>query len=109
MPYVNKPRPYKKEYQQQLDRGYRMVELLKQPQYKTFAVEDQVAVIYAGTRGYLDPFPTARVGAFQTALLAKLKSSYPKFLEGIRTEKALSPALEQMLKDALADVSKSFA
>ena len=95
--------------QKMLARGERLTELLKQPQYKPFAVEEQVAVIYAGTRGYLDPFPTARVGAFQVALLAKLKSGYPQFLEGIRKEKALSPALEQMLKDALAEVSKSFA
>ena len=95
--------------QKMLARGERLTELLKQPQYKPFAVEDQVAVIYAGTRGYLDPFPTNRVGAFQEALLGKLKSSYPQFLEGIRKEKALSPALEKMLKDALAELSKTFA
>ena len=95
--------------QKMLARGERLTELLKQPQYKPFAVEEQVAVIYAGTRGYLDPFPTARVGAFQTALLSKLKSSYPQFLEGIRKEKALTPDLEKMLKDALAEVSKTFA
>ena len=95
--------------QKMLARGERLTELLKQPQYKPFAVEEQVAVIYAGTRGYLDPFPTARVGAFQTALLSKLKSGYPQFLEGIRKEKALTPDLEKMLKDALAEVSKTFA
>jgi F-type H+-transporting ATPase subunit alpha len=77
--------------QKMLARGERLTELLKQPQYKPFAVEDQVAVIYAGTRGYLDPFPTKRVGAFQEALLGKLKTSYPQFLEGIRKEKALRP------------------
>ncbi len=59
--------------QKMLARGERLTELLKQPQYKPFAVEEQVAVIYAGTRGYLDPFPTAKVGAFQDALLAKLQ------------------------------------
>ncbi len=95
--------------QKMLARGERLTELLKQPQYKPFAVEDQVAVIYAGTRGYLDRFPTNRVQAFQDALLGKLKSAYPQFLEGIRKEKALSPALEQMLKDALAEVTKTFA
>jgi F-type H+-transporting ATPase subunit alpha len=95
--------------QKMLARGERLTELLKQPQYKPFAVEEQVAVIYAGTRGYLDPFPTAKVGAFQEALIAKLKTGYPQFLEGIRKEKALSPALEDMLKKALGEVSKSFA
>jgi F-type H+-transporting ATPase subunit alpha len=95
--------------QKMLARGERLTELLKQPQYKPFAVEEQVAVIYAGTRGYLDPIPTNKVGAFQEALLGKLKTSYPQFLEGIRKEKALTPALEDMLKSALNDVSKSFA
>src|SRR5476651_905360 len=95
--------------QKMLARGERLTELLKQPQYKPFAVEEQVAVIYAGTRGYLDPFPTAKVGAFQEALLGKLKTGYPKFFEGIRKEKALTPDLEKMLKDALAEVSKIFA
>jgi F-type H+-transporting ATPase subunit alpha len=95
--------------QKMLARGERLTELLKQPQYKPFAVEEQVAVIYAGTRGYLDPFPVDRVGAFQEALLSKLRANYSQFLEGIRTEKALTPALEETLKEALADVSKSFA
>jgi F-type H+-transporting ATPase subunit alpha len=95
--------------QKMLARGERLTELLKQPQYKPFAVEEQVAVIYAGTRGYLDPFPTNRVQAFQEALLSKLKSAYPQFLEGIRKEKALTPDLEATLKKALEEVSKSFA
>jgi F-type H+-transporting ATPase subunit alpha len=92
-----------------LARGERLTELLKQPQYKPFAVEEQVAVIYAGTRGYLDPFPTNKVQAFQDALLSKLKTSYPEFLEGIRKEKALTPDLETTLKKALGEVSKTFA
>jgi F-type H+-transporting ATPase subunit alpha len=95
--------------QKMLARGERLTELLKQPQYKPFAVEEQVAVIYAGTRGYLDPIPTAKVGAFQTALLDKIKGSYPQFLEGIRTQKALTPELEAVLKQALDDTSKSFS
>ena len=95
--------------QKMLARGERLTELLKQPQYKPFAVEEQVAVIYAGTRGYLDPFPTTKVGAFQEALISRLKGSYPQFLEGIRTEKALTPDLEAMLKKALDEVSKGFA
>ncbi len=94
--------------QKMLARGERLTELLKQPQYKPFAVEEQVAVIYAGTRGYLDPFPTNKVPAFQEALLSRLKASYPQFLEGIRKEKALTPDLESMLKKALDEVSKSF-
>jgi len=95
--------------QKMLARGERLTELLKQPQYKPFSVEEQVAVIYAGTRGYLDPFPTNKVQAFQEALLGKLKTGYPQFLEGIRTGKALTPELETVLKQALDEVSKSFS
>jgi F-type H+-transporting ATPase subunit alpha len=95
--------------QKMLARGERLTELLKQPQYKPFAVEEQVAVIYAGTRGYLDAFPTNRVQAFQEALLSKLKSAYPQFLDGIRKEKALTPDLEATLKKALEETTKSFA
>ncbi len=95
--------------QRMLARGERLTELLKQPQYKPFSVEDQVAVIYAGTRGYLDPHPVNRVDAFQEALLSKLHASYPQFVEGIRTKKALTPELEEMLKAALDEVSKNFA
>ena len=95
--------------QKMLARGERLTELLKQPQYKPFAVEEQVAAIYAGTRGYLDPFPVNRVAAFQDALLGKLRTSYPQFLEGIRKEKALTPQLEDMLKQALSELSKTFA
>jgi F-type H+-transporting ATPase subunit alpha len=94
--------------QKMLARGERLTELLKQPQYKPFAVEEQVAVIYAGTRGYLDPIPTAKVGAYQTALLSKLKSSYPQILDGIRTQKALTNELEEMLKQALGEFAKTF-
>src|ERR1700753_2386477 len=95
--------------QRMLARGERLTELLKQPQYKPFAVEEQVAVIYAGTRGYLDAFPTHRVPAFQDALLSKLKTGYPQFLSGIAKEKALTPDLEVTLKKALDEVTKSFA
>src|SRR5947209_6222328 len=95
--------------QKMLARGERLTELLKQPQYQPFAVEEQVAVIYAGTRGYLDRIPTAQAGRFEQELLAKLKANYPQFLTGIAKEKALSPALEDMLKAALGEVSKSFA
>jgi F-type H+/Na+-transporting ATPase subunit alpha len=95
--------------QRQLARGERLTELLKQPQYSPFAVEEQVAVIYAGTRGYLDKIPTAKVGAFQDALIAKLKSSYPTFLEGVRTKKALTEELEAQLKEALDSQVAAFA
>jgi F-type H+-transporting ATPase subunit alpha len=92
-----------------LARGERLTELLKQPQYAPLAVEEQVAVIYAGTRGYLDKVPVSAIGRFQEQFLALLKSRYPKFLEGVRTGKALTPELEATLKEALEGFTASFA
>jgi F-type H+-transporting ATPase subunit alpha len=94
--------------QRLLARGERLTELLKQPQYSPLAVEEQVAVIYAGTRGYLDKLPVNKIAAFSDALLSKLKTSYPKFLEGVRTKKALTPELETELKEALDAVVPTF-
>ena len=95
--------------QRLLARGERLTELLKQPQYQPFPVEEQVAVIYAGTRGYLDKIPVNKIGPFQEALISKLKSTYPQFLEGIRTQKALTPELEGQLKEALDSQIPAFA
>src|SRR6202790_3430394 len=80
--------------QRLLNRGSKLTELLKQPQFSPLKMEEQVVVIYAGVNGYLDPLPTAKVGAFQESLLSKLKTVYPQFMEGIRKEKALTPELE---------------
>ncbi len=95
--------------QKLLARGERLTELLKQPQYQPMAVEEQVAVVYAGTRGYLDAIAVNRIADFQKGLISKLKSAYPNFLEGIRTEKALTPALEDVLKEALESFRATFA
>src|SRR6201993_2268537 len=95
--------------QRLLARGEGLTELLKQPQYAPLQAEEQVCVLYAGTRGYLDRIPVTQVLNFQSELLTKLKSTYPQFLEGIRKEKALTPDLEATLKKALEETSKSFA
>ncbi len=68
--------------QRMLARGERLTELLKQPQYSPLAVEEQVAVIYAGTRGYLDKIPTDQVGRFERELLlAACTPSYQQLLD----------------------------
>jgi F-type H+-transporting ATPase subunit alpha len=95
--------------QKMLARGERLTELLKQPQYKPFQVEEQVAVIYAGTRGYLDSIPVNKIGDYQTSLLSKLKASHPQILDGIRTKKELTKDLEDSLKQALVEFGKTFA
>ena len=95
--------------QKLLARGERLTELLKQPQYAPLKVEEQVCVIYAGTRGYLDGIPTASVGRFEAEFLALLRGKHAKLLDGIRTKKALDDTLEGELKSVLESFTKTFA
>ena len=95
--------------QRLLARGERLTELLKQPQYAPLSVEEQVCVIYAGTRGYLDKIPTASVGRFESEFLSRLHSQHKDLLDGIRTKKALDDTLEGKLKSALESFSATFA
>ena len=95
--------------QKLLARGARLTELLKQPQYSPLTMEEQVVSVYAGTRGYLDGVAVADIGRFESELLARVKSSNPKLLEGIRTKKDLTPELETELKGVLEAFTKTFA
>ena len=95
--------------QRQLARGERLTELLKQPQYAPLAVEEQVCVIYAGTRGYLDGIPTSSVSRFETELLARLHNKHQSLLDSIRTGKALTDTLEAELVSALKSFAETFA
>jgi F-type H+-transporting ATPase subunit alpha len=95
--------------QKLLARGERLTELLKQPQYSPLAVEEQVCVIYAGTRGYLDRIPAKDVGRYEAALLALLRGKEKALLTAIRTKKALDDKLEGDLKAVLESFTSSFA
>jgi F-type H+-transporting ATPase subunit alpha len=95
--------------QRLLARGERLTELLKQPQYAPLKVEEQVCVIYAGTRGYLDKIPVASIGRFEKELLSRLHSQHQGLLDGIRTKKALDAGLEGELKSTLDSFSATFA
>ena len=92
-----------------LNRGSRMTELLKQPQYSPLQVEEQVAVIFAGTRGYLDKVPVNRVQDFEAEFLRHMHASHADVLTAIRTEKKLSDDTEAKLTGILGDFVKSFA
>jgi F-type H+/Na+-transporting ATPase subunit alpha len=99
-----------KATQAQLDRGARLVELLKQPQFKPMPVEQEVIMIYAGTQspekgqpGYLDDISLNRVQEFQTAFLAYIDSSYSGLRKNLADQKALTPELEAELKKALLE------
>jgi F-type H+-transporting ATPase subunit alpha len=93
--------------QRQLARGERLTELLKQPQYSPLSVEEQVAVIYAGTRGYLDGVATNQVRRFETELLAHLHGKHQALLDTIRTEKDIKN-VEDQLKSVLAAFAETF-
>jgi F-type H+-transporting ATPase subunit alpha len=95
--------------QRLLARGQRLTELLKQGQYQPVPVEEQVVAIYAGTRGYLDPLPVAKVGDFEHRMLEALRASNNGVLEGIRTARELTKDNEAKLKDFLDDFAKKFA
>src|SRR5687768_14971394 len=92
-----------KATQKQLDRGARLVELLKQPQYKPMSIEQQVMVIYAGTKGYLDDVPLTRIAEFQTKFLGYVDSSVSQLRRGLAEKKELTPDLDKMLQQALTD------
>jgi len=92
-----------------LARGERLTELLKQPQFSPLQVEEQVAVIYAGTRGYLDDVPVKSVQKYERELLANLKSDHGSLLADIASEKKLSDDLEGRLKSALDNFTANFA
>ena len=89
--------------QKQLDRGARLVELLKQPQYKPMPMAQEVMVIYAGTKGYLDDVPVARVQEFQNAFLQYAQTHNAQLEKSIEQKKELSDDLEKQLKETLSD------
>jgi F-type H+/Na+-transporting ATPase subunit alpha len=92
-----------KATQAQLDRGSRLVELLKQPQYKPMDVEQEVMVIYAGTKGHLDDVPIARIQEFQSEFLKYVDASVPQLRKDLADKKELTDPLENLLKQTLSD------
>ncbi len=90
--------------QRQLDRGRAMVELLKQGQYRPFHVADQVISIFAGTQGFLDDVPVARIGDFEAALLQHVRDEFPE----LRDEVIRTGALDDQLAVRLGEVIRNF-
>ncbi|MGY2794843.1 F-type H+/Na+-transporting ATPase subunit alpha [Thermostichus sp. MS-CIW-36] len=94
--------------QKQLARGQRLQELLKQPQYSPLSLDQQVAIIYAGTRGYLDDIPVEKVSSFKHGLLAYLGTTHPKYGEIVLSTKQLTDEAEEILKTAITEFKQSF-
>src|SRR5215212_5350611 len=98
-----------KATQQQLARGERMTELLKQAQYSPMSMEEQVLVIYAGTNGFIDDYPVAALGRYEKELLAYIRSRHKDVLEAIRTTGKLDSEAEEGLKKAITTYGGLFA
>jgi F-type H+/Na+-transporting ATPase subunit alpha len=97
-----------KSTQAQLNRGRRLVEILKQPQYAPLAVEKQVAIIYAATKGFLDDVPVEEVRRYEEDLYRFLETRQAGVLSGIAEKKILDDEVKGALEGALAEFGKSF-
>jgi len=95
--------------QRLLARGARLTELLKQPQFSPLKMEEQVCVIFAGTRGYLDNLPVSAIGRYEQQLLTTLRTDHAAILEAISSEKAISDSTEKALIDVLDTFTKNFS
>jgi F-type H+-transporting ATPase subunit alpha len=93
----------------QLDRGVRLVEVMKQGQYVPLPVERQIAIIYAATNGFLDPLPVSALSKYEHDLYAYLEAKHPAVLEGIRDKKDIGDDLKPKIDAALQDFAKIFS
>ena len=98
-----------KATQQQLARGERMVELLKQGQFMPMPMEEQVVIIYAGTNGFVDDYPVAVLGRYEKELFSYIKSRKQDVLDELKSTGKLEGDLEKRLRDALTEFAKQFA
>ncbi len=92
----------------QLTRGEKLTELLKQDQYVPMPVEEQVVVLYAGTKGYLDEMENSKISGFEKSLIKTLRSSYSDVLNSIKEKKIIEHEVETRLKKAIEETKKLF-
>lgn len=97
-----------KATQNQLARGQRLREILKQAQNSPIPVEEQVAIIYTGTKGYLDDLEVKDIAPFIENLRQYLRNSKPQFIDGIKSSKTLSSESETILKAAISETKQNF-
>ncbi len=95
--------------QRLLNRGARLTELLKQPQFSPLKTEEQVVAIYAGVNGYLDTLPVTKVRDFEDGLLRLMRDKHADILDSIRSEKQITDAMAPKLKAAVDAYAKAFA
>lgn len=97
-----------KSTQAQLNRGMRLVELLKQPQYQPMPAEKEVMALYAGTRGHLDNFPLESVQQYESQMLAFMERKHPEILSEIKEKNVISDELDARIKKALEEFAEVF-
>jgi F-type H+-transporting ATPase subunit alpha len=97
-----------KSTQNQLMRGEKMTELLKQPQYQPQSMEDQVAILYAATKGYVNDIPTARLQNWARGFVGVLHEKHPEIPKAIADSNQLSDDVKKQLDVAIAEFNKSF-
>jgi F-type H+-transporting ATPase subunit alpha len=95
--------------QAQLNRGARLTELLKQPQYSPMPVEQQVVVLWAGTKGMIDDIALEDIKKFEQGLLAFVENAHPGLLDKIRERKKLDDELESELRSIVTEFKERFA
>ena len=94
--------------QRQLNRGARLVEILKQPQYRPLPIEKQVLVIYAANNGYLDQYPVTAIGRYEKELVSFMDAQHAAILSDINQKKAIDADIEARLKAALEEFKGQF-
>jgi len=97
-----------KATQAQLERGVRLVEILKQPQYKPMSLGEEVVVLFAGTRGFLDKYPVDKLKGYEPQILDYVKGKYPEILKEIDDKQIISPELEKKMKEVLTEFDNIF-
>jgi F-type H+/Na+-transporting ATPase subunit alpha len=97
-----------KSTQAQLDRGVRLVELLKQPQFQPMSLAQQVVVLFAGTRGFIDKYEVDKVRTYETQLLGFVESKYVDVMKEIDDKKIISPELEKKMKEVMTEFDSVF-
>ena len=97
-----------KSTQAQLNRGMRLVELLKQPQYQPMPAEKEIMSLYSGTRGFLDSIPVEKVGQYEQQMLAFIERKHPEILAEIKEKNIISDSLDEKIAEALKEFAGVF-
>jgi len=97
-----------KATQQQLTRGTRLVEVLKQPQYQPLPLEKQVTILYAGTKGFLDKYPVDVLGKYEAGLYPFIESKYPQIFSELAEKNEISDSLNETMAKALSEYDEEF-